>query len=159
MPHKTHLEAKVAAVNAAHSYALTLYTTLRPVLEPFVGQQIEKADGGLLQKVAKLLPELPYTHNLAVIRNSSTYSLIWSVKACESYPSSSGDTNFAVYHEISVYVGHMEGNKLVSFYDPPDFKTGYTVKEVEALRAAYRKAKNAADAALSAIQHFGEYDR
>lgn len=159
--HKTALEAKVAAVNNANRYALELYPQLRAIFEPFIGQKIEKADGGLLMKIAKLLPEFPCKPGLHVYKMSSDYSLVWVVKTCESQAINGKHDNYHVahYHETSVYVGNMRHGVLTDFCKAPELRTDYTAAEVEAAREAYRKAKQAADDARSALFNFGEYDR
>lgn len=147
--------AKVKAVNKAHGYANKLCADLQATFAPLVGQKIEKADGGLLAKVAKLLPEFPHSPSLHVYRYISNYSLAWSVKTCEHI----ADTCGCLYYDVTVYVGDMRDGVLVKLSDPCVFRTDYTVAEVDAKREAYRAAKSAAGAAQSALYPFGEYDR
>lgn len=157
--HASPLAAKVAAVNAANKLAVELYPKLREVFEPFVGQKIEKADGTLLAKIAKLMPEFPCTPGLHVYKYGSDYSLAWCVKTCESSSGRTGDYQIANYHETMVYVGNIKNGVLVDFYKAPELRTDYTVEAVEAAREAYKKAKQAADDAQSKLHPFGEYDR
>jgi hypothetical protein len=159
MPHKNALEAHVAAVNYGNAYAMKLYEDLIAIFKPLVGCKILKADGGLLKSVSKQLPQMPNSHGLQVWRPIYGTQLAWSVKTCESYPSSHHGTNIAMYYETGVNIGQIEGDVLKSLYEPRTSRTDYTVKEVESLRAAYHKAKQVADDARSALSPFGEYDR
>ena len=101
------LAARVKAVNAANRMAGEVYDKLAAIFAPYVGCKIEKADGGLLAKVAKALPEFPYSNGLHVYKYASNYSLVWMVKACEVCD------GIACYHEAGVYVGEMRDGVLL----------------------------------------------
>lgn len=147
--------SKLEAVNSGHAYANELYHKIRKVFEPFVGQQIDKAAGGLMAKVQKHFDalDLPCTPSISVHRYGSEYSLVYIVKTCKDFE------GHAFYHETSVYVGHTRHGVLTSFYDPPNFKTDYKVEDVIAAREKYKLAKKASDEAFSNLHPFGEYDR
>jgi hypothetical protein len=159
MVHASPIAAKVAAVNAANKLAMEIYPTLRAIFEPYVGQKVEKADGGLLAKIAKLLPDFPCKPGLHVYKLGSNYSLAWVVKTCESSAGRQADYQIANYHETTVYIGNVTGGVLSEFCKAPELRTDYTVEAVEAAREAYRKAKQAADDAHGKLHPFGEYDR
>ena len=148
------LSPKVKAVNVANAYGIELYDKLAAVFTPLVGCKIEKADGTLLAKVAKLMPSLPHGVGLSVYRYTSNYSLMYVVKTCES-----DGYNGCMYHETSVYIGEMRDGVLVKLCNKPELRTDYTVAEVEANRKAYEVAKEAASQAESKLHPFGEYDR
>lgn len=100
------LAARVKGVNRAHAYAKKLYEQLVPIFKPLVGTKIFKADGTLLQKIKEQLPELSCTPGLHVHKNSSDYSLSFSVRTSE-------DVNgLAYYHSVSVYIGEVRNGVL-----------------------------------------------
>lgn len=149
------LIAKVAAVNRCHAAAKELFPQLVAIFTPLVGQKLEKASGGLLQKIRALLPEFPNTQQLQIYRSSSAYSLTWNVKTCELTP-----PNGCVYHEVGVYVGSMSNGILTSVSENlSELRSDYTVEEVLRLRANYTVLKNAAQNAYGLLSDFGEYDR
>lgn len=154
--HASALAAKVAAVNSANAYANEIFPLLVIALAPFVGQQVEKAAGGLLEKVKRVLPLFPNTVALSVYRNLSNYSLAWTVRTCAGYGEHS-----CVYHETTVYIAKLSGGVLEPWDGAPfePFRTDYTEAEVLTLRAANEAAKRAASAAASALYPFGEWDR
>lgn len=164
MLHKTALDAKVAATNAANDYANRIYPILADYFRGLVGCKVTKSDGELFKKIADGIPALPEPkdgpNRVSVYRSHSGYALRWTVKACESYPSGPlpGDC-CAAYSEQSVYVAVINGSTIVRIFDFEPDRTDYTADEVKANREAYRKAKQAADAARSALEGFGEYDR
>lgn len=147
------LKAKVAAVNKANAYAMEIHDQLTKVFTPFVGQKIEKADGGLLAKIAKLLPEFVSGVPMHVYRYPSNYSLMYTVKTCEMVP-----PHGCTYYEASCYVGDMRDGVLVKLCDKPQYRTDYTVEEVKANRATYAAAQKVADDAKGKLHPFGEYD-
>lgn len=147
------LQAKVEAVNLANRYANEIHPILSAAVTPFVGQQVLKVDQ-FLAKVKKVIPELACTVPLHVYRNTSDYSLSWTVKTCVS-----DGRGHAVYHETTVYVGELRNGVLTQLSSFEKLREDYTAEEVERLRAAYREAKSVADKAHSALHPFGEYDR
>ena len=161
--HSSALAAKVAAVNAANAEAIRLHPILSAVFAPLIGSKIEKVDGPLLESVKKLMPALPNTVALSVFRSPSRYSLVWTVKACESYDGGTRFTNGCIYHETSCYIGELDGailKALVPFENTlKGVRTDWTENEVAALRAKAEATKKAASEALSALHPFGEYDR
>lgn len=155
-----YLAAKVKAVNSAHTHAKRVFALLAPVFAPFVGQQIETAPGPLLAKLKKLLPDLPDirgTSSIQVFRESSPYSLRWTVKACESVNPSG-----CVYYEVSVYIGDMRGGVFVKAYDAAHsvdgWRTDYTAEEIAGKHAAVKAAEDALSEAKSALWPFNERD-
>lgn len=157
--HTSPLAAKVAAVNSANAYANALFPLLSAALAPFMGQQVEKVAGGLLEKVKRALPVFTApadSPSLQVYRYPSGYSLTWVVKTRELYGPHS-----CVYHETSVFIANLR-NGVAEKWDGAPFeplRTDYTEAEVCALREANTAAKKAASDAASALFPFGEFDR
>lgn len=154
--HTNALSAKVAAVNAANAYANEIFPVLSAALAPFMGQQVEKAAGGLLEKVKRALPIFTDSHALSVYRDGGGYSLRWTVKTCESYGEFS-----CVYHETPVFIANLRNGVAEKWNGAPfaTLRTDYTEAEVLELRAKNDAAKRAASAAASALYPFGEWDR
>ena len=146
--------AKVAAVNRAHEYANELYKKLVAVFEPLVNHKVVKADGSLMEKVKKQLPELPYERvGVQVVHQPSASLLTWEVTA--STLVEGGGTE---YHSVHVYVGNLRDGYLTMETRPPyEFPTGYTVEKVEAARKRFREARDAFDAAKNDLSPFKEY--
>ena len=147
------LELRVAAVNAAHAYANELYTKLAPIFEQFVNQKVKKADGDLLEKIKKLLPVFPSDSHVHVQRNSSVYSLSWSVRV-----TTWNNGNVHKSHEATAYIADLSNGILTRIYNAPELRTNYSVEQVQAAREAYEVAKKAADQAQSDLFPFGEWD-
>ncbi|MGH7175043.1 MAG: hypothetical protein ACREGR_01640 [Minisyncoccia bacterium] len=153
------LAAKVRAVNAVNKHAVQLQKVLNEVFRPLVGQPILKATGDLLVKVEKLLPanlNPAGLFGLDVYRHRSNYSLAWTVRQCEQIKGGGS----CLYHELTVYVGWLEGNTLkeLTTNSTDGLRSDYTVEEVLGKREAYALAKKAADDAHSALHPFGERD-
>lgn len=149
------LVAKVKAVNRANEEASKMFPLLAESLKPFLGKQVIKKEGGLLEKVKKVLPALPNDVRLQVFRHTLSCSLAWTVKTCEMI----GQTHTCLYHEVTVYVGELDRGVLVRFESHPfNGRTDYTAEEVESLRAQYAAAKKLADIARNNLHPFGEYD-
>ena len=145
------LNAKIIATNKANAYANELYEKLVTVFKPLVGQQIMKKDGTLLAKYEKLLPTFVNTGPISVYRSSSHYSLSWTVKTCVV------TDGIGVYAEATVYVGDLsEGSVLTSICKPNNYRSDYTLAEVEKNRKAAREAKEVYNNAKSACFPFGE---
>lgn len=149
------LVAKVAAINRCHKEAKRVYAEMVAIFAPLMGQKLDKADGSFLEKIRKLLPQMPNSARLQVYRMSSGYSLGFNVKTCEMIEGTHG----CLYHEIGVYVGDMNNGVLVKMYDKFSARDDYTIEEVLQKRNEYGKAKEAFDAAQSALHPFGEHDR
>lgn len=148
------LTAKIKAVNAANAYAPKLYAMMADFFAPFVGQPILKNDGGILHRVEKTMPRLPFSTNLSVYRLASSYSLAWVVKTCENIE---GEKS-CIYHETVVYVGSLSGHTLTEITRPTIYRADYTPKEIEDKRNVFVLAKKAHDDALSNLNPFGFYD-
>lgn len=148
------LAAKVKAVNHAHAVANEWCPKLRAIFAQFVGKQIEKKDGPLLEKIKKLLPEFPSTPSLHIGRHYSNYSLAWTVKTSEM------DTEHTcLYYETTFYVGDLDHGVLTKILDNEcNYRTDYTAEEIAEKRREYNEAKRVADAARDALYPFGEMD-
>ena len=150
------LVAKVKAVNMANDYAPKLYEILSRVFTPLVGKAILKADGSLLAKFNKQLPEFPNGSGfgLVVYRFQSSYSLGWIVKSCVNLTTGVS----CVYHETPVYVGELSGSTLTRISDPQKLRRDYTVGEIMKKREALEAAKREMSNIKSSLYPFGEYD-
>jgi hypothetical protein len=149
------LVALVSAVNRAHSEAGRLYSVMAAALKPMIGQVILKADGTLMAKVQKMLPELPYTRDVMTCLRTSNYNLWLTVKTCEGIGDTSGP-HTCLYHETSVYLANLRDRTLLSLMAHDECRTDYTVEEVMSLRQKCAEAKKAYEAARSACYPFGE---
>jgi len=154
------LIAKIGAVNRANAEATRLHQIFHDIFAPFVGQKILKADGTLLAKVAALVPEFAFGNTLQVrtlqphvYRDSSNYSLIYTVKACETMPPHS-----CAYHDTAMYIGVFAGAMLEKLSPVQTYRSDYVVEEIEGKRQAYESAKRVAEELRSALYPFGEHD-
>ena len=146
------LAAKVRAVNAANNKANELYPLLKESLFPFLGKQVLKKDGTILEKVKKALPILPKnTNSMMIHQNCTRYSLVWKVKTCTF-----GDC--CANHETTVYVGVLSDGILTNFENWVEMKTNYTVEEIENYRAKYEELKSALNHISGKLYPFGERD-
>jgi len=156
------LKARVVAMNRCNEAVNELYLLLAAIFTPLAGQKVVKADGSLLAKYAAQVkpimdkfnttgPQLSVWHAAA----SSRYSLVWTVKVCESMP----EDGTCVYEDASVYVGNMEGQIFKDIIPADVHRTDYAYDEIVQLRAEYEEKKKTADAARSALFPFGESDR
>lgn len=150
------LEVKVKAINKAHACANEVQPKLVEVFRQFIGQKVERNEGGLMVKVQKLVDalKLPNTNPLSVYRNAGgRYSISYSVKVCEWIP------DHVYYHETTFYVGETNGaGTLEKVVDQHEWRTDYTAEEIENLRKVWKKAKREADNAHSRLEPFGEYE-
>lgn len=149
------LAAKVRAVNTANAYANMLFVKLKKFFTPYVGKEILLNDGGLRASIKKDFELLPNTVGISVYKQSSNYSLAYTVKTCEMIKGG----HSCIYHETTVYIGKVDGKVLESLEASFEAKCDYTAADVEAKRAALREAQAAVSAASSALYPFGEYDR
>ena len=160
MKKHTHaLAAKVAAVNAANAHANYLAPLLTAALAPFMGQQVDKVGGGLLEKVKRALPILSVSVDspaLQVYRDPSNYSLRFTVKTCELYGEHS-----CVYHEAHLTLARLRNGVAEQWSDTPPalLRTDYTEAEVLTLRKALDDARKAFSDAECALCPFGSFDR
>lgn len=160
---QNRLEAKVRAVNSAHTQASSLHAILTTVFVNLVGKKILKVDGELLAKIAAVLPELPKGTGLNIWRKRSEYSLAWGISASESYSSGfpDGEHRTSVYHETTVYVGRLDGGILAEMteFQPQSMRTNYTATEIAIRRATAEDLKKKYDKVISDLFPFGTDDR
>lgn len=119
--------AKIKAVNAANAEAMRLYPILAQILRPFVNQKIVKIDGSFLEKIRKLLPEIPHTSFLSVYKIQSDYSIAFGIRAwasIENHPMASS------YYETTVYIGKIEGQTLIGICEPPEARPDWELENV-----------------------------
>lgn len=147
------LAAKVKSLNACNVEAMKWHSVLVEIFRPLVGKPILKADGSLLAKYKALLPEFPCSPSFHVWRHSSNYSLAWTVRVGVSEAEHTWS-----FSDVTVYIGDLNGAVLADLKPSPQFRTDYTVLEVELLRIDFKKKQDAFENARSALYPFGEYD-
>lgn len=156
---RNRLEARVKAQNTANAIAMKVFDALVDVFAEFEGKKVLKADGSLLKKVDDLvkaaMPQLPDDRRINVYRNSSNYTISYTVNCCEMVP----DTCTCVYQDATVYIADLSGQKIEKLYDKDYRPTDYDADDIERKRLDYKEKKRIADEALSALFPFGEYDR
>lgn len=150
------LEARVDAVNRCHTVANQLYAGLIQLLEPFIGQKVKKADGTLLKKVKELINEVEWIKNppqtISIFPNTS-YNLVWTVSTYTPF------NGIAYYHNTTICVGTLHNGFLEKLEtSSEDFRTDYTVEEIQNLRAKFRDAKQLVQKIENQLYPFGEYD-
>jgi hypothetical protein len=152
--HDSKLAAKVAAVNAVHAEINRIAPVYAEQFAPCVGKQIDKAGGGLLDRVVKALrlPELNMGNGYMLYRYQSNYSLVYVVKGCECYQTSGGQV--AEYYEESFYVGELSNGVLVRVMPVEPRKADYSEAEIRALAESVRSAEKALSEAKSKLQPF-----
>lgn len=141
--------ANVAAVNKANAYANKLYALLAPVFKELIGQQILKADGKLLAKVEKLLPELPNTIPLTVYRKISQSTLSWEIKATVDESATTWASGCA-----SLIMGRMEDGRLMELSESPQLCENFNVKEITAMHDRIRALRNEINDINGSIEPF-----
>lgn len=151
------LAAKAEAVNRAHALALTLYPTLVAIFKPLVGQKICKVDNGLMEKFARLLPELPNDNRTQVCPMRSEYLLAWYIRTNEPYNHGGGGYTTA-YYEITLNIGNLREKTLTGIRGSPEFRIDYTVEDINDKRKAFKDACKAAEEARDALWPFGAQD-
>ena len=143
--------AKVEAVNLANGWANDFHGRLTDVVVPFLGKQVAKASGGLLEKVKKVLPALPSGSYLHL----TDYSLAWTFKSCVVVRH--GDIGVAQYYETTVYVGDLTNGVLTKLHEVrTDRKTDYCADVIYAQRAKVASLKAAYESASGELYPFGE---
>jgi hypothetical protein len=132
MSQALRLAAKVEATNNVYRTANEFYVKLAAVFAPLVGQKVLTADGNVLAKYAKLMPVLPHGTRLRMWKQTSNYNLSWGI----SGNAQAGE--ISMYAEVSLYIGDLNGGVLTKLYPAPEFRTDYTVTEVEGKRSFTR---------------------
>jgi len=149
------LQARVIARNRANAIANDLQPKLIDVFRPLLGEKILKQDGGLMTKVAKLLPEFPKEQGVRVWHHSSTYSLAWCTDVCQHVEGAES----CIYEERHFYIGTIDGAYLTELSELVEFRTDYTVEEITELRKTFKQKEKEYEAAKGKLYPFGEGDR
>lgn len=145
-----NLKAKVAAVNLANFIALEVQRQLQATFAPLVGKPVVKADGMLLEKVKKLLPDLKWEGAEVNFRRGN-YSLAWTVVAKVGV-----DDGSVVYHEITTHIGDLAEFTLVRLCGPLVVRSDYTVAGVMASQQRASAAKKIYEQVRDDCFPFGE---
>jgi len=147
------LEARVRAKNRCNLAANETFRILTDIFRPLVGCKVLKQSGEFLATVEKLLPDFPYSNDLHVYRYCIKYSLVWVAKSCEQVVNGSS----CLYEESSTYVANLDGQVCGSLVDNhEDYRTDYSVDEIQELRLVCKAKKKEYDAAEEAVYPFGE---
>lgn len=156
MIYPTKIAAHVAAVNAVHAELNRVMPLLINRFAPLVGQKIMKT-GGLMEKYKSLLPAIT-GQDLSIYRNTSAYSLSYTVKASFCAAAGSGNYSHGIYYEQTGYVGNLDGYLLKDLYTFTPFRCDYTEAYVLTSRQGVKDAEAALSKAKSALNPFGMYD-
>ncbi len=147
---KTHLEAKVEAVNQVNAEINRVAPLFRAAVKPFIGKKVLKV-GGFTEQLKKVFPEIKAWQ---WYRNGSDYSLSITIRACIGY-----GEHFACYHDNSFYFGDVDKQTLTKVDENfTPLKCDYTAEEVREKRKAVEIAQDALRAAENALYPFPRYD-
>ncbi len=163
--HATPLDGKVAAVNRANAEAKRLHPLFVEAFRPFLGKKII-TQSGLVAK-AKGIPDalVPFKpdgyRTPSVYRNSSNYSLSFTVKVCESANSWRGTGHqSAHYAEQTIYVGELQGDILSKLIEQPSQpRSDWTADEIRDLRQQADDAQTRFRDLGNRLSSFGRYDQ
>ncbi len=145
------LNAKVKAVNRAHSRANVVALELHEFFKPYVGQEVLKVDGTFFAKIK--VPQYENTNSTMIYRSANQYTLNWVVKTSEQ-----DSENTCMYYEVGVYVAELDRKFLVKLLEPQTLRCDYTLEEITEKRNIHKELRRQADAAKSALWPFGEND-
>ncbi len=156
MIHRSRAAAHVACVNKVHHEVNRLLVQFKAVLLPYVGKQVQRADGKLLLKlVREMHAVMEKDPNMMAWPISERYSIGFYVKGWETFNTGVGG-DIAEYVERYAYLGELKGVTLVSMppeaYEP--FKCCWTVEEARALMAEVRFRKVQLQQAENAFRWF-----
>ena len=152
---KTHLQAKVEAVNQVNAEINRIAPLFREAVKPFIGKKVLKV-GGFTEQLKKVFPEIKAWQ---WYRHCSDYSLSITIRACTSYDSTRETNCFACYHENTFYFGDVENQVLTKVDENfTPLKCDYTVEEIQEKRKNLEIAQDALRKAESALYPFPRYD-
>lgn len=146
----TKLKAKVAAINRANREAMELYPKLIAIFAPLVGQKVFKQNGELLEKIKKLIPDMP-SH---IQRNHSDYNISWVVRAKEPDIYSNW-----IWHDAYLYIAGVRDGIIYETSNPPELRFNYNTDEVISNIEKADEAKKAYDDAVGKCWPFGDFLR
>ena len=149
------LETRVALINETGECANKLWPQLKALFEPFLGQQIFKADGTFMKKVSDKLEDFrrkTQTRNSFVYHWKSDHNLVFMVKNDKAFD------GIAYYHEKSMYIGKIELGFLTSFMNQELYKTDYKAEDILKARKIYEELSKQLSEAESALYPFGTKD-
>lgn len=165
----TKLKARVACRNRGNRLLVDYVQKYREALTPFIGQKIYKADGTLLDKVAKELPKIPYSNpsidadgkprmGIHSYLHHGAYS--FTLHVIVSIPVYFHGNQTSVSLEGTAWIANTSGDTLEGFpdFNPEQYRTNITPKEILAARAEEQAAQQALRAANAKLLDFGTYD-
>jgi hypothetical protein len=129
-----HKAKKVELQNQVHALANAIVPGILKALSGFVGKKVLFANGGWVKEVKSLWTILAESELVKRpgfrYRIEVSYSSVWF--HCDVY-GDCGDGFGGHYAKTSHYLGNVEGLILAKVNDAaPDFKTDFTVEEIEA---------------------------
>jgi hypothetical protein len=137
--YSSKLEAKVAAQNRANALILELHPKFREIFLPYLGQKILTANGQLLAKVEKQLPELPNTAEVRAWKQSGINSISLHVSVNTRMLNEHGGDEIAIYAEAYATLVWFPAfgsgiGKPTEIPECPVLRTDYTAEEISKLR-------------------------
>lgn len=163
MSNPNKLEARIQARNRVHQEILERAPMMIEALRPFVGKKVRNVTGCLSDKVTKALPESVNQSGLVCVMfyyETTRYCIRVCMKVSQGWV----DHHGCVYAEASHTLADLDEQtgdlkNVREFPLPEYFRTDYTAAEILEKRAAYDKAKEAANHAEYALAFFGRYDQ
>lgn len=152
---KTHLQAKVEAVNQVNAEINRVAPLFQQAVKPFIGKKVLKT-GGFTEQIKKVFPEIKAWQWYI---NRSDYSLSITIRACTTYDSKTEQKCYACYHENSFYFGDVEKQILTKVEEfNPSLKCDYTQEEIIEKRKNLEIAQDKLREAEGELYPFPRYD-
>ena len=128
------LDPKVRAVNEANRCGNKIYVALAPIFKNFVGSKVLKADGTLVSKVDKLIPNLRTSvlgDNLLNCYHMQG-TLCWRVTSC--YRVEGEDC--VIYRDTVIHIGSLDPRSriLEEILPAPNLPEDYSAPVIRELR-------------------------
>lgn len=163
--HKSHLAAKVAAINRLNRFINEARPVLASALAPFIGKKIHLASGCLAEKCKTALQTAIAPLLLKDCRayfRSSVYSLYMRCDCWEHYQNTTRPEDVCACYtpEYSLCLAEISCQTLEKIHtEPVNRPTDWSAAKVIGLRKDYEAADKAMREYESALGGFGLYDR
>ena len=143
---------KVTAQNECNAHLNEIVPLLRKWMEPFLGQQVIKANGGYMKKFIDCKPSFSMAGSAREFRwwtTATGYSIRVNGSQCVT------DSNGTVYAESSVYLSDLRDGVLTKMYPiESPLKTDYDVAEIKVLLEKIDAKKKEIDILRAALGDF-----
>lgn len=153
------LAAKVDAVNRCNQVAQQALPILAEFFQQYIGQKIINADGSMSKRIRDKMPKIDHLftgkHD-RWFRNQSDYTVSFCLHCDELYEHPNG-YHSSVYHEVSIYIGHLRDGILIDCNcqnRPEDFKTDYSAQAIIDTQAKIAQLKEQISQLKSQIHPF-----